>query len=222
MKDEVTEEQIHEIAVGILEKEWDAIDSKLTKAKGFAKTIHVDLIDGKFVTSNSTFMDPEPFSKYSKDLILELHMMAEDPIKYIKPFADAGFKRFLGHIEKMSSVTDFIAEAQLYGEVGLALDGPTDISVLDNVNFEDLDCVMIYTCQQVGFAGAQFDETKLEKVKVIRAKSMITIEADGGIKDSTLLFAKSAGVNRFVATSFIWNSPDPKIAFDTLTRLATS
>lgn len=220
MKDLITEELTHEVAVGILEKDWSEIEKKLDLARAFAKTIHIDLIDGKFAT-NTTFMDPKPFAAYSKDFVLELHMMVEDPQKYIKPFADAGFQRFYGHIEKMSNVVNFIAEAQLYAEAGLALDGPTDVTVLDKVNLEDLDCLLIYTCQQVGFAGPPFQEEKLKKVKLIREKSMIPIEVDGGMKDSTILFAKSAGANRFVATSFIWAAENPKQAYEKLQNLAS-
>ncbi len=216
MQDSITEEYTLEVIPGILEKDWAEIEKKLLAAKTFAKSVHVDLIDGKFVTTNTTFMDPKPFEKYSKDLILEVHMMVDNPVQYIKSFAEAGFKRFYGHIEKMPDVTDFIAEAQLYGEVGLALDGPTDVSVLDDINLDDLDCVLVYTCQQVGFAGPPFDETKLEKIKALRARSMIPIEADGGMKDSTILFAKSAGANRFVATSFIWGAEHPKMAYKKL------
>lgn len=216
MNDLITEEYIYEVIPGILEKEWAEIEKKLTAAKTFAKSVHVDLIDGKFVTSNTTFMDPKPYSKFSKDLVLEVHMMVEDPIKYVKPFADAGFRRFIGHVEKMPSITNFVAEAQLYGEVGLALDGPTGIEVLDNVNLDDLDCLLIYTCQQVGFAGPPFQEEKLQKVKKLREKTMIPIEVDGGMKDTTILFAKNAGAVRFVATSFIWRAEHPAGAYKKL------
>lgn len=220
MEELVVEELTHEIAVGVLEKDWAAIEQKLETAKTFAKTIHVDLIDGKFAT-NTTFMDPKPFAKYANDFTLELHMMVENPIQYIKPFADAGFKRFYGHIEKMPNIDEFIAEGQLYGEVGLALDGPTDVSVLDKVNLEDLDCVLVYACQQVGFAGPPMDESKLEKVKKLKERSPLPVEVDGGIKDTTILFAKSAGANRFVATSFIWTADHPAVAYKRLHDLAT-
>lgn len=218
MKSLITEEYVPEIAVGILEKDWSEIEKKLEQAKGFAKTIHVDLIDGTFAPNN-TFMDPKPFEKYAKDFDLELHMMVENPIQYLKPFGEAGFKRFYGHVEKMPNITDFIAEGQLYGEVGLALDGPTNLTALQDINFDDLDCVLIYTCERVGFAGAQFDEVKLQKVKELHAKSMIPIEVDGGMKDTTILFAKNAGAVRFVATSFIWNSEDPKAAYEKLQQI---
>ncbi|MBP7832649.1 MAG: hypothetical protein KA035_02660 [Candidatus Levybacteria bacterium] len=215
MKDLITEEYVCEIAVGILEKEWSEIEKKLEAAKGFAKTIHVDLIDGKFA-SNTTFMDPKPFEKYAKDFTLELHMMVENPIQYLKPFGEAGFQRFYGHVENMQNITDFIAEGQIYGEVGLALDGPTNLTALQDINLDDLDCVLIYACEKVGFAGAQFMEGKLQKVKELHAKSMIPIEVDGGMKDTTILFAKNAGAVRFVATSFIWGAEDPKAAYEKL------
>lgn len=222
MQDLITEEYTLEIVPGILEKDWEEIEKKLTAAKTFAKSVHVDLIDGKFVTTNATFMDPKPYSKFSKDLVLEVHMMVEDPIKYVKPFADAGFRRFIGHVEKMPSITNFVAEAQLYGEVGLAIDGPTGIEVLENVNLDDLDCLLIYTCQQVGFSGPPMDEKMLEKVKTIHSKSMIPIEADGGMKDTTILFAKSAGAVRFVATSFIWKAEHPADAYKKLQSIIAS
>lgn len=218
MKSLITEEYVREIAVGILEKDWVEIEKKLEAAKGFAKTIHVDLLDGKFAPNNS-FMDPKPFEKYSNDLTLELHMMVENPIQYLKPFADAGFKRFYGHVEKMPDIAAFVAEGQMYGEVGLALDGPTNLTALLDVNLDDLDCMLIYTCEKVGFAGPPFVEGKLAKVKELREKTMLPIEVDGGMKDTTILFAKNAGATRFVATSFIWGSEDPKAAFDKLTSI---
>ncbi len=219
MKDLITEEYVLEVAVGILEKEWVEIEKKLEQARGFAKTIHIDIADGKMVP-NTSFLDPKPFGKYAKDFDLELHMMVENPIQYIKPFAQAGFKRFIGHVEKMPSVDEFIAEGQLYGEVGLALDKGTSVNSL-NFNFDDVDCMTIMTIQ-AGFSGQQFMEDQLQKVKEIHQKSMVPIEVDGGIKDTNIIFAKNAGAVRFVATSFIWNSEDPKAAYEKLQEIISS
>src|SRR4030043_2163899 len=99
-------------------------------ALSFSKNIHIDIIDGKFAP-NTTFLNPGPFSKYTKDADFELHMMVEEPINYLKPWAQVGFKRFIGHIEKMSDQTDFVAQGQLLGEVGLAIDGPTSPDILE-------------------------------------------------------------------------------------------
>ena len=212
-----------EIIPGILEKDWEKIEKKIEQVKPFAKILHIDLIDGKFV-NNTTWMDPEPFKKYAKDLptgkagyILEVHMMVENPMKYIKPFAEAGFTRFIGHVEKMKDQVGFVAEAQLYGDVLLALDGPTPVDAI-TASYEDLDGVLVYTSERVGFSGPPFNPSRLEKVKQIReAAPFLPIEIDGGVTDETIKQAKDAGVNRFVSTSFLFGK-DPKKQFEKLQK----
>jgi len=197
-----------EIIPGILEKEWDGIERKIEIVRPFAKTLHIDLIDGKFV-SNTTWMDPKPFEKYAKDFTLEVHMMVEEPINYIKPFADAGFVRFIGHVEKMSDQVAFLAEGQLWGDVFLALDGPTSVDAI-TANYEDLDGVLIYTSERVGFSGPPFNPQRLEKVAAIKEKApWLPIEIDGGVNDQSALEAKKVGVTRFATTSFLFGeSPE--------------
>ena len=206
-----------EIIPGVLEKSWEEVEAKIKLLSPFAKTLHIDIADG-IATNNTTFLDPAPFAKYKDQFFLELHMMVEEPVKYLKPFADAGFKRFLGHIEKMSDQVEFIAEGQLLGEVGLALDGPTELSAI-TVPYDDLDAILFYTCQKMGFSGPPMLPERLEKVKAFRAKSNLPIEVDGGIKDITIQLAKVAGATRFVATSFISAASDPKAAYNKLFSL---
>lgn len=202
-----------EVIPGILEKDWDEIEKKIELVKSFAQTIHVDIIDGIFAP-NTTFLDPAPFAKYAlpssgQALFFEVHLMVEDPIKYLKSFADAGFKRFLGQIEKMPDQAEFVAQAQILGEVGLALDGPTDLSAI-KIPYSDLDSILIYTSQNVGFSGPSFMQERLDKVKKIREQNkFLSIEVDGGINDQTILTAKNAGATRFATTSFLFNSEDP-------------
>lgn len=207
-----------EIIPGILEKEWSEIERKLELIRPFAKTVHIDIIDGKFV-DNLTFLDPSPFKKYSEDFLLEVHMMVDNPIAYLKAWSDAGFKRFLGHIERMPDPTEFIAQGQLLGEVGLALDGPTGIDVLEKINLEDVDALLIYTSDRVGFSGPELNESRLEKIRKIRAiNEFISIEVDGGINAETILKARQAGANRFVSTSFLFGSEDIHKTFTDLSE----
>lgn len=195
-----------EILPGILEKEWDAIEKKFEIIRPFARSVHIDIVDGKFAP-NISFLDPKPYKKYSQDFFLELHMMVEEPLQYLKPFADAGFKRFLGHIEKMSDQVEFVAQAQILGEVGLVVDGKTSLDSI-KVPYDDLDCMLFMTIN-AGFSGQPFIAGHLEKVKQAREKTNIPIEIDGGINDQTILLARDAGANRFVATSFLFKSDDP-------------
>lgn len=209
------------VSLGTENKTWEDIEKKLQAIKGFVKTVHIDIIDGKFV-ENVTFMEPSPFQAYKNTFLLEVHFMTENPIQYIKPFADAGFKRFIGHIEKITNVAEFIAEGQLYGEVGIAIDAPTSMDALKEINFEDLDFITVMTVK-AGISGQAFLEDQLEKIKKVREKADAQllspdfgIEVDGGINEKTILLAKQAGANRFSVTSAIFNEPDPKAAFEKL------
>lgn len=192
---------MYEIIPGILEKDWEEIDRRITLVLPFAKTIHIDIVDGKFAP-NTSFLDPAPFKKYSSQVLFELHMMVEEPINYLKPFADAGFKRFLGHVEKMSDPAEFVAAAQLLGEVGLAIDHDSHFETL-HISPEDLDVVLFMTIR-AGFSGQAFMPEDLKKVTALRSASTIPIEVDGGISDQTIVTAKDAGTTRFITTSFLF------------------
>lgn len=206
-----------EIIPGILEKEWSEIEKKIEAVKGFARTIHIDLIDGKFA-DDMTWMDPTPFAKYTQDMVFEVHMLVEDPIQYLKPFADAGFRRFIGHIEKMPDVAAFVAEGELYGEVGLAIDGPTTLEKLTAFP-EDLDMVLIYTADQAGFSHKPFMSERLEKVKKLRAQAAyLPIEIDGGVSPEAIAQAQQAGATRFVTTGFLFESGSPETQFELLVK----
>lgn len=206
-----------QIIPGILEQDWPAIESKLKQIITFANTVHVDIIDGKFV-NNKTFLDPAPFKKYSNELLLELHMMVQEPINLLQEWGKAGFKRFLGHVDHMSSQKDFVSQAKKFGEAGLALDGPTHISAI-KVPFEELDAILIYTSNQVGFSGPPMMEERLYKIRHLRKLTNIPIEADGGVNNQTIIRAKEAGASRFVATSNIWNSENPQEQYNKLRSL---
>lgn len=213
-----------EVIPGILEKDWSEIERKINLVKPFAKTasnaaaaIHIDIVDGKFAP-NTTFLDPAPFAKYSKDIFFELHMMVENPIQYLKPFADIGFKRFIGHIENMPDQVEFVAKAQELGEVGLAVDGPTPLGAI-KVPYSDLDCVLVMTIK-AGASGQEFNSEYLKKVQTLRQAQgqFLPIEIDGGINGQTIVSARNAGANRFVTTSFLFNSQNPADQFDLLKK----
>lgn len=208
---------MHNVIPGILEKDWVEIEKKLATIKNFSRFVHIDFLDGKF-SKDQSFLDPKPFEKYKEDFFMEAHLMVEDPTSYIKPLAQVGFKRFLGHIEKMKDLTEYVAEGQIFGEVGLALDLDTPLEKL-NINFEDLDCILLMSVK-AGKSGQEFVPGALNKIKEMSAKTQIPIEVDGGINDTNLIASKRNGAKRFVATSFIFQNKDPMQAFEKLSSLA--
>ena len=204
---------MYEVIPAILEKDWNAIERKLNLVKSFAKTVHIDVIDGVFA-QNKTLLDPQPFSVFKEDFILEAHFMVDEPVDYLAPFAQAGFKRFLGHIERMSDQAEFVARAEELGEVGLALDGTTSLDKIE-VSLNDLDAVLIMTIQ-AGFSGQSFVAQHLEKVQKLSDQTPFPIEVDGGINEITIIQAKNAGARRFIASSFLFGSENPHAQYDKL------
>lgn len=196
-----------DILPGILEKEWEPIEKKLEIIKPFAKAVHIDLLDGKFAP-NTTFLDPTPFKKYADTFLLELHMMVEEPINYLDKWADAGFRRFIGHVEHMSDQEKFVAKGESLGEVGLAVDAKTPVSTIQ-VPFYDLDVILVMTVN-AGFSGQAFLPDCLDKARQIREKDFTeVIQIDGGVTDAIVLKAQKVGVSRFVATSYLFKSEHP-------------
>ena len=194
-------------------KEWA---DKIEFVRPFAKTIHVDVVDGIFAP-NTTIAEPEWFAQFSKDFVLEIHLMTDEPTQHIQKWADAGFRRFVGQVERMSDQTAFVEEAKRSGEAVLALDKQSPVSAI-TVPFEDLDGFLVMTIQ-AGLSGQKFEEPLLQKVKQLRAKTKLPIEVDGGINSDTAGLAFAAGATRFVATSFLYNFEHPEKQYKLLQKV---
>ena len=207
---------MNEIIPGVLDKNWEEIERKIEAVLPFARSIHVDLLDGIFAP-NKSFLNPQPFAKYKDKVTLELHMMVNEPIDYLDAWSEAGFKRFIGQVEMMSSQVDFVAKAQALGEVGLAVDSPTNPAAID-VSYEDLDFLFVMTVK-AGFSNQVFLKENLKKVEHFRSQSSLPIEVDGGINESTIETASKAGANRFVSTGYLFGSENPKQRFEELREI---
>src|ERR1035437_3621317 len=158
---------MHNVIPGILEKDFVEIERKLAIIRPFSKTVHIDFLDGKFC-EESSFMDFNSFIKYKDDFFMEAHLMIENPTQYVRQLAAVGFKRFIGHIEKMEDIDEFIAEGQIFGEVGLAIDSPNSIDLI-NVPLDDLDCVLLMSVK-AGQSGQVFLPETIAKIKALRIK----------------------------------------------------
>lgn len=202
----------------ILEKDWEEIEKKIEICRNFTRNIHIDFIDGKFV-NETTFLNLEPFKKYSGLFNLEAHLMVEEPAKYLDNLSNAGFKTFLGHVEKMSDQVEFVAKGESLGEVGLCLDLPTPITDI-KVLLEDLDRILLMAVP-MGKSGQDFDKAVFDKIKSLREKTNIKIEIDGGVNDKNILELKESGANIFCANSFLFdnNAHDNYMLLESLVRV---
>lgn len=201
----------------ILEKDWDQIEKKIELCRNFTRNIHVDFIDGRFA-ADTTFLEFESFKKYSGFFNFEAHLMVEEPVDYLERLASAGFKTFLGHVEKMKDQIEFVAKGERLGAVGLCLDLPTPTTKIE-VSFDDLDRILLMAVP-AGKSGQGFDSLVLSKIKALKEKSFMQIEIDGGIDDKTLPIAKENGANIFCANSFLFdnNAHDNYLLLESLIR----
>jgi ribulose-phosphate 3-epimerase len=207
-----------EIVPGILEKEWPQIEEKINKVLPFAKTIQIDFIDGHFAP-NITLLDPAPFREYADKVLLEAHLMVDEPINYIEILASAGFKRFIGHIERMSSQEDFLNKAKSFGEAGLAVDEKTSLEEV-RVDFNFPDCFLLMTVN-AGFSGQAFMQDALEKIKKLRQSTTKPIETDGGANREVVQKLAMLGVDRCVATSDLFKAKNISEEFQLLQGLSS-
>lgn len=170
-----------------------------------AKYLHLDVMDGNFVP-NISFGAPVIASlRKHSNLIFDVHLMIENPEKYIKDFVDAGADIITVHVESTKHLHRTIQLIKSYGKkVGVTLNPATSLETLKYV-LSDIDMVLIMTVNP-GFGGQAFIEKMVEKIKEIRnINSTIDIEVDGGINDKTAQIVKDAGANILVAGSYLFS-----------------
>jgi len=209
-----------EVIPAILEKDFPEIERKINLVEGLVEWVQVDIADNSLVP-NSTFLDPEPFSKLQSKLNLELHMMVKDPLMYLERFTASGFKRFFAHVEG-NFVDEYIAKCyQLGVEVGLAIDGPTPFSSIESY-LDNIDLVLVMAID-AGFSGRPYRSDTIEKIKRIREVDIeIPIAVDGAMNEENAKKVITAGATRINSNSFIFASNDVKIAIETLKNVKTT
>jgi ribulose-phosphate 3-epimerase len=174
--------------------------------------IHVDVMDGHFVP-NITIGPPVVASiKKIARVPLDVHLMIDDPDKYIQNFADAGSDIITVHAEATVHLHRTVQMIRKLGaKAGVALNPATPLANIEQV-IGDIDLLLIMTVDP-GFGGQKFIESMLPKIKAARdmidgASPDVLLEVDGGITLQNIEAAEEAGVDIFVAGSSIFLSGD--------------
>ncbi len=174
--------------------------------------LHIDVMDGHFVP-NITIGPLVMHSIRNKTkLPLDVHLMIENPDRYIEDFVKAGADIITVHVEACTHLHRTIQNIKTFGiKAAVSLNPATSLSTLEFV-LEDLDMVLLMSVNP-GFGGQKFIPAVLDKIKALRnmfdEKGLTTdIQVDGGVNLENVKDIVNAGANVIVAGSAIFNSKD--------------
>ena len=205
------------IAPSILAADFAALGEAIAAVeRGGADLIHVDVMDGHFVP-NITVGPPVVRSlRRVTHVPLDVHLMIEDPDRYIEAFADAGAAMISVHVEVLPHLHRTVHAIKALGaRAGVVLNPATPVVALEEIA-PDVDYVLVMSVNP-GFGGQTFiprSESKVRDVRALldRAGNAALVEIDGGIDRQTVSRVVAAGARMLVAGSAIFHAPDPERA----------
>ena len=211
------------VAPSILSADFGRLGEEVKAVeKSGADMIHVDVMDGHFVPNIT--IGPLVVSALSKitKLPLDVHLMIENPDKYIAPFAKAGANILSIHAEASKDLAKDIEQIKSLGvKAAVAINPKTGIKTIEKV-LDKVSMVLLMTVNP-GFEGQKFMPEVLLKIKELKqaidGRGLdVDIEVDGGINLDTAREVVKAGANVIVAGSAIYWSKDYKAVIDGLKR----
>jgi ribulose-phosphate 3-epimerase len=216
-----------QIAPSLLSADFARLGDAVALAeRAGADMIHFDVMDGHFVP-NITIGPPvlQSLTRITR-LPIDVHLMIENPDRYIAAFVEAGAASITVHAEAVVHLHRVVHLIKSLGaKAGVALNPATPVTALEQIA-ADVDYVLVMTVNP-GFGGQTFIPRSASKVRAVRKLldregSAAPIEVDGGIDLRTAPGIVQAGADILVAGNAVFGSPDPERAIRDLRAAASS
>ena len=209
------------IAPSILSADFAKLGEEIKDVeRGGADYIHVDVMDGHFVPNVTIGPLIVEAIRPVTDLPLDVHLMIENPDRYIEAFAKAGANYITVHVEASRHLHRTIQLIKSTGvKAGVVLNPATPVESLKHV-IENVDMVLLMSVNP-GFGGQKFIHSVLPKIRQVREMADahnpgLEIEVDGGVNEETAKLCIEAGATVLVAGSAVFNQEDRAAAIASL------
>ncbi|MCM1991067.1 ribulose-phosphate 3-epimerase [Oceanirhabdus seepicola] len=200
------------IAPSILSADFSKLGEDIRSIDKYgADMVHIDVMDGKFVPNISFGFPIIKSIRNLTDLEFDVHLMIEEPTRFVDEFIDAGADIITIHYESEVHIDRAINYIKSKGvKVGLSLNPGTPVSLIENL-IPALDLVLIMSVNP-GFGGQKFIPYSLDKIKEVKAlaekynKDEMMIQVDGGVGTQNIKEINEAGANVVVAGSAVFRN----------------
>jgi len=214
------------IAPSILAADFKRLGEEVRRVEeAGADLLHIDVMDGHFVPNLSMGPMIVKSLRAITDLPFSVHLMVEEPERFIQPFINAGADILTLHIESSRNVYTRIQSIKNLGKkAGIALNPLTPLCFIQYL-LEDLDMILLMSVDP-GFGGQSFISNVLPKIR--QARQMIDergleidLAVDGGVNERTAPSVVNAGANVLVMGSAVFHKNDVGNALNNIRKLVT-
>jgi ribulose-phosphate 3-epimerase len=214
-----------EIAPSILAADFASLGEEIRAVeRGGANLLHVDVMDGHFVPNISIGVPVVESLRKATRLPLDVHLMIENPERYIRTFSEAGADMISVHQEATHHLDRVLTMIREHGcRPGAVINPATPVSALSEV-LDSVDHVLVMSVNP-GFGGQKFIPGALEKIRRLkeireRYNYSFRIEVDGGLGPENVMDVVRAGGEILVAGTSIFHTPDPAEAVRAMKQIA--